>query len=565
MRTRATVDWTACSLALALSMFSQACLDEDPTELSGARDAETGVPPSALQEDLGESPLMMNLAREIPGFAGIFFEPGGERLVISLTESNQTEFAEVQQAVLAGLAADVVSPPAAHVITPPQFVRRVVEYSFIELAWHRARLRSPLFAIPEVVSLSVDEEFNRIKIGLEDPAARGSVLALAAELAVPAEMLSFAEESRPVLLHMSAGKPRLPSSSVDSLHHRIADGRLRGGYAVRVEEKDTAVCTLGFPAILRNRSAKRVFVTSSHCSTVRFDLDARDVGQPDTSNVVGYEIKDPEPHSCRTITDWRRKCRHSDAALNRATADIALGEIGRTKDRVNCGDGCYLKRNTEIQSTRPTISITGYARSIIDNEILHKVGQATGWTYGDVTETCKDMKLDEGEEKDPRIVRLCSGVGHIGVYGGDSGAPVFRYKRSDLTVELKGIVWVGEEGGTNTYFSNYERIERDLGGMWVYDPGPPVIRYITGPPWVPRGWECGWNSSSDGMYPFHHYWSGVLTGFTGERHGILGSPEESGWLKLEVVDILGRRVQDSVYVIVLDHIVPPVGCWPPTR
>lgn len=53
VRTNPTLDRTTCFLALALSMFGQACLDEDPTELPRARDAETREPVSDLPDDLG--------------------------------------------------------------------------------------------------------------------------------------------------------------------------------------------------------------------------------------------------------------------------------------------------------------------------------------------------------------------------------------------------------------------------------------------------------------------------------------------------------------------------------
>ena len=501
----------------------------------------------------GESPLMLNLAREIPGFAGVFFEPGGERLVVSLTESNQAEFAEIQQTVMAGLAADASSPSVAEAITPPRLVRRVVEYSFIELARHRARLRSPLFALPGVVSLSVDEEFNRIGIGLEDPAARRAVLDLATELAVPVEMISFSEESPAELLHMSAGNPRLPFSAQHTLDDRIPDGNLRGGYAIEAEG-NRGPCTLTFPAVRRSRAGTRLFVSSSHCSRRPFDLDSADVGQPRNTKVVGYEIKDPELHGC-----GGRECRHADAALNRATADIALGEIGQGADRIYCRSNCEDETTIKVDSGNPTITISGYARSVLDNEVLDKIGMKTGWTYGEVNHTCRDQKSGTDGK-----VRRCSASAYLGSLGRDSGAPVFRYTDHG-NAQLKGIVWGGVEGSTETFFSNYERIERDLGSdMWVYDLGPPVISNIAGPLWVPRGWECGWTSSSSGLYPFHHYWSGILTEFTGEGNWIRGSPEESGWLKLEVVDILDRRVQDSVYVTVVDDGFI-TGCWPPTR
>ena len=133
-------------------------------------------------------------------------EPGGEQLVIAMTEANLAGFPPARQAVLSHLAADVSGASMAD-IPHIDFVERVGESSFIELARHRARLRPALFGIPEVVSLGVDEEFNRISIGLEDLSARTAVLGAAVELAVPAEILFFSKAS-PIELHVSWGRDR---------------------------------------------------------------------------------------------------------------------------------------------------------------------------------------------------------------------------------------------------------------------------------------------------------------------------------------------------------------------
>jgi len=432
-----------------------------------------------------------------------------------MTEGGTTGFPEAEQAVLARLAADVSPPSAAYRASQVEFVQRVVEYSFIELARHRARLRAPLFAIPGVVSLSVDEEFNRIKIGLEDPAARETVLDLAMQLAVPAEMLSFSEESPAKVLHMSPEGPDLPLALATSwtLDDSIPDGKLRGGYSVQAEKRDR--CTLAFPAVLRSRSATEVFVSSAHCSTVPFVPDGYSLGQPDIVNVVGFEIRDPGTHRC----DEGPRCRHSDAALNLATADIAFAEIGRPREKRRCGIVCGGAPTT-VDPSNPVITITDYSKSIIDGETLHKIGRVTGWSYSEVTDTCTDVESDDG------VVRRCTGLVRLGAVGGDSGAPVFRYK-DDGTAQLKGIVWGGSTFGKTTLFSNYERIERDLGGMWVYDPGPPVIDHITGPPYVPRGYVCGWTTTTHGMDPAtpllvgsHHEVHRYATRGVGKSNGV---------------------------------------------
>ncbi len=128
MKTPATVGWTGFSLALAFLVFSQACVDDEPTAPPGAREVNTLETARISQEELGESQLMLDLAREIPGFGGVYYEPSGERLVIAMTEANRAGFPAARQEVLAGLAADV-SPPLMADAAAVDFVERVVEYT----------------------------------------------------------------------------------------------------------------------------------------------------------------------------------------------------------------------------------------------------------------------------------------------------------------------------------------------------------------------------------------------------------------------------------------------------
>ena len=441
MKTPTIVDWTFRSLVLSSLLFSQACLDDDPA--GPRRDADTSEAAPVPLEELGESSLILDLAREIPGFAGVFYEPGGDRIVISMTGTNRAAFPVARQAVSARLAADVSSPFNAP--PPVEFVERVVEYLFVELARHRARLRPRLFAIPEVVGLHVDEEFNRIGVGLENPSARAAVLDVAMELAVPVKMLSFSVESPIRELRMSSRTTYLPLASKNTLRTiiTIPDTKLRGGYGVKA--LGGGYCTLGFTAIRAQRPAKNVFVSNSHCSRIPFSTDYAVWGQPDTLNIVGYETLDPRVRRCwKWRPFFRHDCRDSDAALISVTTDagMALSEIGRTTFRADCAEDCSIT----IDTANPIIHITSTRGSNMDNDELDKIGAETGWTYGDVVETCVDKRQEGG------TYILCTDMIDFKVREGDSGAPVFRYN-SDGTAQLRGLVWghddppVGGGGG----------------------------------------------------------------------------------------------------------------------
>ena len=440
------------------------------------------------------------------------------------------------------------------VIAPPaEFVERVVEYSFIELARHRARLRPRLFGIREVVGLHVDEEFNRIGIGLEDLSAKAAVLDLAIELAVPVEMISFSEETPIRQLRRASRKHYVPRSSPRTLKDviTIPDAGLRGGYGVRA--LGGGYCTLGFTALTAERPTTSVFVSNSHCSRIPYQTDYAVWGQPDTI-LVGHEILDPETRRCTKWRPWfRHDCRESDAALIVVTADmgIALGDIARTKRRADCASDCSLT----VEPTNPIIRINSARRSNMDNDELDKVGAETGWTYGSVEETCKDKRQEGG------VYVLCTDMIDFKVREGDSGAPVFRYDSNDSTAQLRGVVWGRDAGEDWGAVSSLEQIEMNLGRLWVLDPGEPVLDSIAGPKVVPPDHMCKWSANTTGMGPLDHDWSGVVTRNTGTSSQLWGTATDSGWLKLTVTDIMDRIAQDSISVTVDVNAEKPELCW----
>lgn len=545
-------------LPVMLATFGWACIDDDPTE-PGARDPNAGEAAEGLDAWLGEDAHMLDLAREIPGFGGYYYEPGGgRRLVVALTEADAGGFPAAREAVSARLAADVTRAASGVPVAEaprPEFVKRVVEHSFIELARHRARLRPHVFAVPEVVSLAVDEELNRVVIGLEDPSAKAAVMALVNELAVPADMISFSQTSAVRMGNRYSGEsPPHPSLSEGAGTLRLdgptADGKLRAGYQVQAE--GGKICTLGFTAVLDNGAL--VFVSNSHCSKIPWRPDFGEWGQPDTSNMVGVEVSDPRPRRC-----WkgmrRVDCRNSDASMMAVDTDvsIALAEIGRTEKRHRvCNrkfhDPFVDYCSTIVDSLSPVIYISNTRSRSEKNDVLDKVGITTGWTWGYVKETCEDVRGDTN------VVVLCADIVDFRIAYGDSGGPVFRYSNS----EFRGIVfgmrdripnsgWDGDlyrEG----VFQDLRGIEVDLpGGLNVLDEHWGVSVNIVGHRQVPPDEVCIWTAYARGIEPFRYEWSGVLHGSDRKVSGVV---EESGWLKVEVTDPLDRTARDSMEVMV---------------
>lgn len=334
----------------------------------------------------------------------------------------------------------------------------------------------------------------------------------------------------------------LPGYPIDQTHELTgspSNGTLQAGYQVGVA--GGLSCTLGFTAI-RKSTLENVWVTASHCSATPRSLDYGSAGQPYSSPSVGSEIADPPSWGCKLGS----QCRNSDASMYSATRTIDLGRIARTTTSSGCED---CEAGLAVDHSSPTIVISGRREVSIENEILHKIGKKTGWTYGAVEDTCGDY-YTSGWWK------LCSDRVDYSSGAGDSGAPVFKYSAGQA--ELRGIhfaywPWPFSDG----VMSRLSQIEEDLGELAVFDPGPPTVS-IAGPTSVRTGVLCTWTASvSNGIDPYSYDWTGLWAGTYSNVSGVAAS---SGWLNLQVTDLLGRTASTMQYITVTpDGPVPP-GC-----
>jgi hypothetical protein len=320
-------------------------------------------------------------------------------------------------------------------------------------------------------------------------------------------------------------------------------GSIHGGWLI--VNQASSGCTLGFPARRATTSSAPVFVTNSHCTLEDHEDDGGAFAQSGT--IIGYEIKDPDGHLCGfPVTSW---CRESDAALISAIVPIQLGRIARTTESSGC-ESCNPALT--IDHSSPTLQITGRKNYNVWGETLHKIGSTTGWTYGVIESTCADWQL-------PPVVgwrRLCSDRVDYQSEGGDSGSPVFVLK-ADGTVELRGIhfgsiPWPYTDG----VMSPLGQIEKDLGPLTVYDPGPPQVS-IGGPVLLAPNLLCTWTADIvKGIPPFVIEWSGLFSGDGPEIQGVA----TSGDLYVMVRDADGRQVSTMVGITVGPGYPYPPGC-----
>jgi len=491
------------------------------------RDPTSPLPPiqytvATLPDDkIFEDPLMLTIARDMPTFGGFYYNAAGQ-LEVAVTDAAHSF--DATQRVRRLLPPDLADRAS--------FATRTVQYSFIDLARYRTLLRQSVFDIPNVVSIGVRESANRVAVATTDAAARPRVLSLIAAVGVPVESVVF-DHVEPI------------TYLADSLHHQQPQGKVQGSWQFAAIGSGTG-CTLGFPA-LRRSDESEVFVVNSHCTYEEYDPDGGWGAQPAVPDTIGYELSDPAGSSCGGDI-----CVDADAALFLATVAIDLGKIARTTTSSSCD---YCDAGTEVDATYPTITMTSRWEHTIENETLHKIGLQTGWTYGNVEDTCHDNEV-EG------TVIECTDRVDFSAKPGDSGSPVFSYNGGvGGSGQLRGVVWVtwynpigGDHDGL---MSDLYQIEQRLGGLVTYDPGPPSVA-IDGPLSVKTGLMCTWTASiTGGIDPFVYEWTGL---FTGDTEAIDRVATTSGWLYLEITDWKGRTANTSEYITVSPSGPSPPGC-----
>ena len=200
--------------------------------------------------------------------------------------------------------------------------------------------------------------------------------------------------------------------------------------------------------------------------------------------------------------------------------------------------------------------MNGYADPY-EGQWLYKVGMKTGRGYGEVLYDCFTTTNVDEDWRMP-----CSVIVSDTVDYGDSGGPVFFTYGSGI--KAAGILF-----GVNTAHDAYatSRISAVLNDLGEYYPGSVCIVIgcspdpqvtISGPTYLPPGLSCQWTtSSSSGVPPYSHAWSGVLSGSGPTKTGIVYS---SGWLTVTITDDVGNYSSNSTYLTVSSSAPAPPGC-----
>lgn len=294
------------------------------------------------------------------------------------------------------------------------------------------RAASEVLALPQTVFADHDESAGRLVFGVEHAGVARGIEATMARLGVPASAYEV-KVTEPIRFMASLRDEHRPT---------------KGGIQIHFSN---FLCTLGFNV---DHAGGRSFITNSHCSDQQGSTDGTIYYQPTSSTDpahIAVEVDDPAYFKGRGCPRGRQ-CRYSDASRALYESGIASdGEIGRTSGPNN--------GSLEVVGT---FDITGQDdNSTSFSGRVDKVGRTTGWTRGDVSNTCVTVNVFGSN-----ITMLCQTLVEAGqqiVAGGDSGSPVFR--AGENTAELVGILWGGSSSGNLFVFSPLSGIERELGDM----------------------------------------------------------------------------------------------------
>lgn len=390
-------------IALGFAVLLGACQDATrPT--SPAREVSGAVLTNHAHLS-GADREAADLAEKVPGFAGLYFDESGSP-VVQLVDMGRRELA--REAVSQRLQARGRSAASL------RFAQ--ARYDFTQLAAWRQHFPE-VFAVGGVVTGAINRRANRLRFGVVDAAAAGRVRARAAQLGIPAAAVETYETS-PTRLYTTLSDYMRP---------------VPGGVGMEFTDGvSTYGCTVGFSAYTYGETDMK-FLTNSHCTQARGVVNSTNIYQPTrttSSNRIGIEVKDPALLS-GGVCPPAYYCRYSDAAvITYYTATGDFGKLARPAARSTSTSG-----TTTLDSSTPRITVSSMVSYPYEGETLDKIGAATGWTTGTVTESCVDIDAGGG------IMLWCQDKVAAGAWHGDSGSPVFYYVNGQAV--LVGLLWGG--------------------------------------------------------------------------------------------------------------------------
>jgi hypothetical protein len=301
-----------------------------------------------------------------------------------------------------------------------------------------ARSSPEVLALGGTVFADHDEANNRLLFGVEKAAAIPGVRNALGRLGIPTSAYAVVVTE--------------PIHQVATLRDRWRP--TQGGIQIHFGQ---FLCTLGFNA---DDGGDRSFITNSHCTDKQGGVESTAYYQP-TSTVdataVAVEVEDPQ-YFRGGACPRGKKCRYSDSSRARynASAGSLRGVISKTSGPNN--------GSLDVTGAFTVTSQDNTTSNFAIGKTVNKVGRTTGWTQGNVTQTCVNTNVSGSN-----ITQLCQTFvqnpnNAVVVGGGDSGSNVFGITSGD-NVDLVGILWGGNSNGTLFVFSPLKQVQQELGTL----------------------------------------------------------------------------------------------------
>lgn len=386
------------------------------------------------------------LSARLPALAGVYFEEGVTHVRLRSDASDQDR--------QLGLALEVRMAPLAQraeeghgrfpVLSPE--VPSQAAFTFVQLAGFRDGLLS-ILSEPHVNYLDIDERTNQVVVGISEGGDGAAMRRFAEARGVPLEALTL--------------RPSKAFHQFATLQSEIRP--VRGG--MRIELNGGGFCSLGY-AVFHNVRGETGFITNSHCTNINGGTEGTLFGQPNQGvfglSRIGVEQIDPFYFSNRSGCPPGRRCRFSDSAYARFNDPAAQARRGFVAAPTTFCSLPTISCTLNLPSTSSEMRVTGSTGFPMLGSTFDKVGQATGWTFGQTTQTCftvNIMNLSTGQDTGKTLI--CQDAVAAGAATGDSGAPVFEWHGS--TILATGLLWGGS--GQEFGFSYIGQVNSELGSI----------------------------------------------------------------------------------------------------
>jgi hypothetical protein len=359
------------------------------------------------------------LSQAIPGYGGVFLVDGKPAVYVKdLQETNRARI------VLENFAAQNGKSDNDIVVLQGAF-------SFNELNGWYQRSWPGAMDVPGAVFSDLDEAHNRLLFGVEHAGAANAIHGLLARLNVPESAVEVQIVE--------------PIQNAATLRDKV-DPKV-GGLQIHFTQY---LCTLGFNASFGGTAS---FITNSHCTANQGGVDNTVYYQPTStvsSQVIATEVTDPlyvrgQPAGCPR----NKRCRYSDSSRANYASGITfnLGGLAATN-----GSNLTITGTNHITS-----ELDGSRTPVPVGGTVSKTGRTTGTSTGVVTNTCVNTAVSGSN-----IMELCQTFVNATVGAGDSGSPVYQ---GSGNVALAGILWGGNNSGTQFVFSPLRSIKDELGNF----------------------------------------------------------------------------------------------------